>query len=90
MLLQLALARVDAICDYDFIACSDETARRTGNPYAKRKFNMADPLEWWMTITSVRGRKNINIDQRSTKLEIRIQLRRHEGHRKGHGSPRSS
>lgn len=42
MLLQLALQRVDAIVEYDVIECSDETARRTRNPYAKRKFNLGD------------------------------------------------
>lgn len=42
MLLQLALQRVDFIADTDMIEVSDETARRKGNPYAKRKINMAD------------------------------------------------
>jgi hypothetical protein len=42
MLLQLALQRVDFIVDTDMIEVSDETARRKGNPYAKRKINMAD------------------------------------------------
>ena len=42
MLLELALQRVDFIVDTDLINVSDETAKRIGNPYAKRKINMAD------------------------------------------------
>lgn len=42
MLLQLALQRVDFIVNTDLIEVSDETARRNGNPYAKRKIHMGD------------------------------------------------
>lgn len=42
MLLQLALQRVDFIVNTDLMEVSDETARRKGNPYAKRKINMGD------------------------------------------------
>jgi len=42
MLLQLALRHVDCIADDHFVEVSDETARRKGNPYAKRKVHMGD------------------------------------------------
>jgi hypothetical protein len=42
MLLQLALQRVDFIVNTDLMFVGDETARRKGNPYAKRKINMGD------------------------------------------------
>jgi len=46
MLLQLALQRVEFIVDTDLIEVSDETARRKGNPYAKRKINMGDAKQY--------------------------------------------
>ena len=42
ILLQEALQHVDNIVDRELIEISDERARRTGNYFGKRKFNVRD------------------------------------------------
>lgn len=53
-------------------ACAREHPETSFKVFVNRKFNPMEPLEWSVILTSPKGRRHLNVDQRKPGGSIQI------------------